>query len=67
MDKVKSSVPNFNPDSHEHIDLVAEENVRRTILNIRNKSKIIRDPERANKVRIVGGIYDIATGKVNFL
>lgn len=64
---VKSTTPNFDPNSYEHIDHVSEENVKLTVKNIRKNSQVIRNLEAQNKVRIVGAMYDISTGDVKFL
>ncbi|MBS1970754.1 MAG: hypothetical protein JSU04_10620 [Bdellovibrionales bacterium] len=64
--QVKKSNPKFNPESYDDIDHVSEANVRMTVENIRKKSKIIRDLEAQNKILIVGAMYDISSGKVNF-
>ncbi len=64
---VRSSTPNFDPNSYEHIDHVSAENVRLTVARIRKGSKIIRDLESQNKVRLVGAMYDISSGNIDFL
>lgn len=64
--KVKKTNPKFNADSYDDIDHVSEENVMMTVANIRKKSKIIRDLEAQNKIRLVGAMYDISSGKVTF-
>lgn len=51
----------------EFVDRVAETNVRQTIANIRNNSAVLRQIEQAGQISIVGGMYDIGTGKVDFL
>jgi len=49
------------------VDRVAETNVHQTMANIRRHSPILRQMEQEGQIRIVGGIYDIETGKVTFL
>ena len=49
------------------VDRVAETNVRKTIANIRSNSAILRQMEKDGQIKIVGGMYDIETGKVSFL
>lgn len=44
-----------------------EGNVWLTIENILKKSLLIRERAQAGKVQIVGAVYDLETGKVNFL
>lgn len=48
------------------VDRVAETNVLKTIANIRNNSPILKQMEKDGQIKIVGGMYDIETGKVNF-
>ena len=42
-------------------------NVRAVQTRIREKSAILRDAEKAGRIRIVGGVYTIATGTVSWL
>ena len=46
---------------------VAEENVRQSMKAIREKSQFIAKNVDEGKVDLVGGMYDVATGKVTFL
>jgi carbonic anhydrase len=46
---------------------VAEMNVREAVKEIREKSPYLRKYLDEGKVGLVGGIYDVATGKVTFL
>lgn len=65
--KVKSSTPNFDPNNYDHINHVSEENVKLTVGRIRKGSKVLRDLEAQNKIRLVGAMYDVSTGEVRFL
>ena len=49
------------------VDRVAETNVRQTMENIRKGSPILQQMEKDGQLAIVGGMYDIETGKVKFL
>lgn len=53
-----------NPD---FVNAVVEENVRITVADIRRKSKVLAELEKAGEIAIVGGVYDLATGKVTLL
>jgi len=46
---------------------VAVNNVRLTVEAIKKRSLILSELESEKKIRIVGGIYDVETGKVTFL
>jgi carbonic anhydrase len=64
--KVQASLPKFDANSYEHIDLVSEENVKMTVARIRNNSEILRKLEAEKKIQIIGAMYDISNGKVSF-
>lgn len=49
------------------VDSVATHNVGRTIEEIRKQSEILANLEREGKIKIVGAMYDIGTGKVSFM
>lgn len=51
----------------EFVDRVAETNVRQTMDNIRKNSPVLAEMEKAGQLQIVGGMYDIGTGKITFL
>jgi len=46
---------------------VTEQNVRLTIKKIRRESPILLNMEQEGKIRIIGGLYSMDTGEVNFL
>jgi carbonic anhydrase len=51
-------------------DLVAaavSENVGRVVEQLKTSHAILRDPIRAGKVKVVGGVYDLASGAVAFM
>jgi carbonic anhydrase/SulP family sulfate permease len=49
------------------VDEVAQKNVLNTMSYIREKSRILDRLIREEKVMIVGAVYDVHTGRVNFL
>lgn len=51
----------------EFVDAVARENVRRQVAAVPERSEVLRKLRDAGKIDIVGGLYDIATGEVEFL
>ncbi len=51
----------------EFVHMVAEKNVRLTIEDIRTRSPILKEMEDAGKIKIVGAMYDMDTGEVEFL
>lgn len=48
------------------VDAVAAKNVMLTINNIRKQSPILVEMEKANEIKIVGAMYDISNGEVQF-
>ncbi len=49
------------------VDEVATHNVKRTLDEIRARSAILADLERSGAIKMVGAMYDVATGKVSFM
>jgi carbonic anhydrase len=49
------------------VDAVAATNVTLTMGEIRQRSPILADLEKKGAISIAGAIYDLTTGKVNFL
>jgi len=56
-----------NSKNSKFVEAVSEENVRLTVARIRELSPILRDLETAGTIQIVGCIYDLETGRVQFL
>lgn len=53
--------------SDKIIEEVTDLNVQLSIENIRNGSPILVEMEKNNEIEIVGALYDVSTGKVDFL
>ena len=72
LKKIRVVVKEFSKDKHvnqqssDFIDLISKENVKNVLKNIPKKSKIIRDLVKNKKIIIVGAMYDISSGIVNF-
>lgn len=49
------------------LDAVTENNVRMTMNDIKSRSPVLTDLINQGKLKIVGGIYDLATGRVTWL
>jgi carbonic anhydrase len=64
---VEAAHPGKDVCAKPTVDLVAEENVRRTVQDLREKSAVLADLEAEGKLMVVGAMYDISTGKVRFL
>jgi carbonic anhydrase len=50
-----------------YVDAVARTNVRLGIENVRRRSPILEGLEKKGTIQIAGAMYDLATGKVEFL
>ena len=66
------AVQGFKPEertskNNKFVEKVIEQNVRQTMANIRKDSPILAELEASGKIKIVGGIYDLHTGKVTLL
>lgn len=55
-----------NSKNLEFVDKVAEKNVSLTIGNIRKQSPVLAEMEEKGEIKIVGAMYDISNGKVDF-
>ena len=60
-----SSAPGSSRD-RASADQVTEQNVRSSMKDIREKSPVLKDLLDSGAVRLVGGIYDVETGKATF-
>jgi len=50
----------------DFVNAVAKKNVEMTIDNIRNQSEVLKELEDMGDIKIIGAMYDIATGAVTF-
>ncbi|AZZ58049.1 carbonic anhydrase family protein [Riemerella anatipestifer] len=53
--------------NEEYVHKVCQSNVEHTIEQIRKNSPILKEMEDKGEIKIVGGIYDMDTGKIDFL
>jgi carbonic anhydrase len=67
IEHVKAEKPENNLwDKDELIQKVADMNVELTVSQIRAQSKLLAEMEKTGEIAIIGGMYDIETGKVEF-
>jgi len=57
----------LNSSNKDFVAKTVENNVNLTIKRIREKSPILKEMEDNSKIRIVGGIYSLHTGKVEII
>jgi carbonic anhydrase len=50
-----------------YVDAVATTHVRQTLQLIRDRSPVMRGLEQEGRIRIVGSMYDLATGRVTLV
>ncbi|MFW2376863.1 MAG: carbonic anhydrase family protein, partial [Cellulophaga baltica] len=55
-----------NSKNLEFVDAVSTENVLQTIKNVRDRSEILAEMEKQGEIKIIGAMYDISTGAVDF-
>jgi carbonic anhydrase len=55
-----------NSKNLEFVDNVAVKNVHLTVANIRKNSPILEEMEKNNEIMIIGGMYSVLTGEVEF-
>lgn len=55
-----------NSKNLEFVDAVSKKNVELTLENIRSQSVILKEMEEKGEIKIVGAMYDIASGEVEF-
>ena len=66
IDTVKNRMAN-DPNVHSFIDEVTMMNVKNNMAYILKHSNVLREMVEKGEVGIVGAIYDVKTGQVNFL
>ena len=74
LSKVKPAIDSITdpkPDSGDqlgpYVNKVAKVNVNNSINDIRERSTILKELEDDGTIKIIGAMYDVSTGKVNFL
>ncbi len=56
-----------NSKNKAFVDAVTHENVRQTVDNIMERSVVLAELVNRGKLKVVGAIYDVSSGKVTFL
>jgi carbonic anhydrase len=71
--RIKPAIPATKYDGDKssknpaYVDAVAKTNVSLVLGEIRRRSPILEDLEKQGKIKIVGSMYDLSTGAVEFL
>lgn len=58
---------NRTSKNEEFVHMACESNVKNTINEIRKQSPILKEMEENGEIKIVGAVYDMDSGKVDFL
>jgi carbonic anhydrase len=66
INKETATLSKRNGDNSLFMEKVAVNNVLLTVQAIKEQSAILAEMEHANKIKIIGGLHDIETGKVIF-
>ncbi|HEY0899922.1 MAG TPA: carbonic anhydrase, partial [Sphingobacteriaceae bacterium] len=61
-----ATTENRNGSNPEFVAKVTELNVHLALEKIRTESEIIRQMEQEGSIKLVGGLYEVETGKVHF-
>ncbi|UZO81697.1 carbonic anhydrase family protein [Aquimarina sp. ERC-38] len=64
--KEPSEASQRNSGNLKFVDEVAKKNVQLTLDNIRTRSQVLKEMEEHNEILLIGGMYDISSGKVTF-
>lgn len=66
VDAVPKDGKDRSSKNYAFVDMVAERNVRLTVEAIRAKSPVLKEMEDKGEIKIVGAMYDLQTGKVQW-
>lgn len=65
--ETKKKYPKMKEDTAEFHDHVSTENVKKTVKDILERSTILADLVKEGKLKVVGAMYDLNTGKVSLI
>ncbi|QDU84675.1 Carbonic anhydrase 2 [Planctomycetes bacterium Pla163] len=57
----------YDSSNTAYVSAAVEANVRQTMADVLARSSVIKDQVDAGKVMVVGGVYDLATGRVTWI
>ena len=66
VEAVKQPTENRNSSNSEFVENVAHKNVELTLENVRKHSPVLQEMLDKGEIGIVGGMYDVETGSVEF-
>lgn len=66
IEAVPASVTPRNAKNASFVQQVADANVRETIARVLERSEVLREMVAAGELGVIGGMYDLSTGRVSF-
>ena len=66
IEAIPASVQPRNSKNKTYVEMVAKENVLLAMRQIRERSPVLREMIDSGQIRVVGGMFDLETGKVTF-
>ena len=66
VEAIDASIQPRNSKNREFVEMVARQNVLLAMAQIREKSPLLREMIDSGTIALVGGMYDLETGKVEF-
>lgn len=57
----------YDSSNTAYVDAAVEANVRQTMADVLSRSAVLKGQVDAGDVMVVGGVYDLATGRVNWI
>lgn len=67
IDEVPDSIQPRTSKNYAFVDAVAAANVHRMVAQVREDSGILARMEKSGSIKIIGGLYNVATGRVSFI
>lgn len=65
VELITRAVHNTESMTGDHLTNAVQENVRLTVAHLTNSSQIIQSRMESGKLRVVGGVYELASGKIS--
>ncbi len=65
VESIARAVQITESETGDHLTNAVYENVRLTVVNLAKSSQIIESRMQAGELRVVGGVYELASGKVS--
>lgn len=67
IESIARAVQTTESKAGDHLTNAVEENVRLTVAQLANSSQIIQSRMESGELRVVGGVYELASGKVTLV